>query len=177
MFWESLGGLIIFLIGNFYKVRKLILVSHFQAPFCREKWVQSLHIWSYSRRRVWETSVPADIGKVLRTSIVISVFKIVEVKVENRGYLCVALQRNWENNEDRSKIYKNTANVSCKKCQQHRVNAIFGSSSCLKSWQFYNSGKMTKHTLSYASLVHGRASVLLRKGSVQLHLWGQRLES
>lgn len=65
--------------------------------------------------------------------------------------------------------YIKTANVSCKKCQQHRVNAIFGSSSYLKSWQFYNSGKMTKHTLSYASLVHGRASVLLRKGSVQLH--------
>ena len=46
--------------------------------------------------------------------------------------------------------YIKTANVSCKKCQQHRVNAIFGSSSYLKSWQFYNSGKMTKHTLSYA---------------------------
>ena len=85
-----------------------MLVAHFQAPFCREKLVQSLHIRSYSRRRVWETSVPADIGKVLRTSTVISVFKIVEVKVENRGYVCVALQRNWENNEDRSKVYKNS---------------------------------------------------------------------
>lgn len=59
--------------------------------------------------------------------------------------------------------------MSYKKCQQHRGNAILGSSSYLKSWQFYNSGQMTSYPeLYFPSSQKGLS--LLRKGSVQLHL-------
>lgn len=62
---------------------------------------------------------------------------------EQRGGFSQALGRHWKSDEDRSKIQKLTVNMSWKERQQHKGNAVFGSSFYLKPWQVYNSGQMT----------------------------------